>query len=68
MIHDFYDALPDINDFPVGNLGNFQVNQTRIDDITLQEDRFETSSQRNLAFDAELGVYFFKTYKLIIFK
>lgn len=47
--------MPDINDFET-NINHLQINQSRIDDITLREENFETSSQRNLAFDGELGV------------
>lgn len=54
--NDFYDVLPDINHFEVGNIGHLSINQSRIDDITLREENFETSSQRGLAFDSELGV------------
>ena len=39
MITDFYDNLPEINDFDLGPLGEFQANQSRIDDITLREER-----------------------------
>lgn len=41
-ITDFYDNLPEINDFEMGPMREFQANQSRIDDITLREDRFET--------------------------
>lgn len=58
MINDFYDVLPDINDFEIGSIGHLPTNQSRIDDITLREENFETSSQRNLVFDGELGVSF----------
>uniref|UniRef100_A0A914M1C0 Uncharacterized protein n=1 Tax=Meloidogyne incognita TaxID=6306 RepID=A0A914M1C0_MELIC len=39
VITDFYDNLPEINDFDLGPLGEFQANQSRIDDITLREER-----------------------------
>ncbi|KAF7633216.1 hypothetical protein Mgra_00007407 [Meloidogyne graminicola] len=39
VINDFYDSLPEINDFDLGPLGDFQANQSRIDDITLREER-----------------------------
>jgi cohesin complex subunit SCC1 len=42
IMHNFDEALPDMNDFDYAP--QFHVNQSRIDDITLHEDRLETGS------------------------
>ena len=58
MITDFYDNIPEIGDFDMGevSLRDIQGNQSRIEDITLREDvRFETSSNRGLTFDVNEG-------------
>ncbi|KAI3414164.1 hypothetical protein GPALN_011622 [Globodera pallida] len=55
VITDFYDNLPEIHDFDLGPIKDYQPNQSRIDDITLREDRFETSSRSGLDFVADAG-------------
>ncbi|KAL3085094.1 hypothetical protein niasHS_010163 [Heterodera schachtii] len=55
VITDFYDNLPEIHDFDLGPIKDYQPNQSRIDDITLREDRFETSSRTGLDFVADAG-------------
>jgi len=52
VLHDFYEALPDFQDLEsvmgtIAGIGNYQANQSRLDEITLNEEHSNVASQRN---------------------